>query len=149
MFAVTAVKFTQKGSAVNDYIRQSFAYLMGEAPYNMAFDPYYGLQDNEKSSTTFVSTQSITPYYDLTDPATNGIAMDTYFIQANWDTNYWVRYSSTNDLLPSLVTYSESMSYYIDVAQDLQKMLYHPYATFIVRALNQPSTIIPVGNYKP
>ena len=147
MFAVTAVKFNQKGASVNDYIRQSFACLMGQAPYNMAFDPYYGLQDNEKTSTTFISTQSITPYYDLTDPATNGIAMDTYFIQANWDTNYWVRYSSTNDLLPSLVTYSESMSYYIDVAQDLQKMLYHPYATFIVRALNQPSPIIPVGNY--
>ena len=147
MFVVTAVKFNQKGSPYSDYIRQSFACLMGEAPYNMAFDPYYGLQDNEKTSTSFISTQSVTPYYDLTDPATNGIAMDTYFIQANWDTNYWVRYSSTNDLLPSLVTYSESMSYYIDVAQDLQKMLYHPYATFIVRALNQPSTIIPVGDY--
>mgnify|MGYP007057714141 CR=1 FL=1 len=104
----------------------------------------------EVSTLNFTVTNlgnEITPYYDLASVSTNGIAMDTYFIQANWDTHYWVRYSTTNDLLPSLVTYTESMSYYIDVAGDLQKMLYHPYATFIVRALNQPSTIIPVGNY--
>ena len=147
MFSVTAVKFNNGKTVISEYVKQSFAFMVGKQPFNMVLDPYYGLQDDQKTQTEYYSTQAITPYYDLIDVTTNGIAMDTYFIQANWDTNYWVRYSTTNDLLPSLVTYTESMSYYIDVAEDLQKMVYHPYATFIVRALNQPSTIIPVGGF--
>ncbi|MBR2052999.1 MAG: hypothetical protein IJ959_02465, partial [Clostridia bacterium] len=147
MFAITEVKFASGSDAISEYIKPSFAFMEGGAPYNLVYDPYYGLQTNQKTGAEEISSQAVTPYFDLTDPATNGLAMDTYFIQANWDSNYWVRYTQTNDLLPSLVTFTESMCYYIDVAADLQKMLYHPYATFIVRGLNQPSTIIPVGNY--
>lgn len=147
MFSVSAVKFASGSGTTNQYVKQSFAFMIGNQPYNMVIDPYYNLEDDQKTATDQLTTQAITPYYDLASVTTNGIAMDTYFIQANWDTHYWVRYSTTNDLLPSLVTYTESMSYYIDVAEDLQKMVYHPYATFIVRGLNQPSTIIPVGDY--
>ena len=129
MCAVNTVKVLEGTTAKTLTVNKSYARLSTNSVYNMIYD----------------TKQIITPFFDLDVPEYNGSEMDTYF--DTWDSNFWIRYTKTNDLLPSLVTFSESNIYYIDVASDIQYMVYYPNATFIVRANNKAPYTVNVGNY--
>lgn len=127
--ALDRIEYVQDRVIKTINIKKSYARLSTNSIYTMIFD----------------QKQIITPFYEFNIPENNGNEMDTYF--DTWDNNFWIRYTKTYDLLPSLVTYSESNVFYIDVASDLQYMIYYPNATFIVRANNKEPYIVKVGDY--
>ncbi|MBR4407074.1 MAG: hypothetical protein IKT27_02045, partial [Clostridia bacterium] len=129
MFAVTTVKFNGKKKGEEVSLKKSFAKLNTGSYYDM-----------------IQAKQSITPLYELSTSSYNGVTMDQYFLQSDWDPNYWVRY--TTELLPKLVMFSDTNLFYIDKAEDLQKIIQFPSATFIVRAAESPvKPIINIGSY--
>ncbi|MBQ4535469.1 MAG: hypothetical protein IJA22_01435, partial [Clostridia bacterium] len=129
MFAVTTIKFNGKNGTQELSLKKSFARLNTGSFYDM-------IQDS----------QSIVPLYELSSTSYNGVTMDQYFLQSDWDPNYWVRY--TTELLPKLVMFSDTNLFYIDKAEDLQKIIQYPSATFIVRAAESPACpIINIGSY--
>jgi len=129
MFAVTTIKFNGKNGTQELSLKKSFARLNTGSFYDM-------IQDS----------QSIVPLYELSSTSYNGVTMDQYFLQSDWDPNYWVRY--TTELLPKLVMFSDTNLFYIDKAEDLQKIIQYPSATFIVRAAESPACpIVNIGSY--
>ncbi|MDD4816078.1 MAG: hypothetical protein PHQ62_02965 [Clostridia bacterium] len=128
MFAVKNIDFDLNGANSTSKTNNAYASLGSSSFYKMI---------NE-------DTQSITSFYTFTSTQVSGSEMDTYFRNSDWDPNYWYRYQ--NNMLPSLITYSENHIYYIYVAQDLKNMVAYPDATFIVVGQNN-NGIVKVGNY--